>query len=264
MDTIYINGVSVVAPGLMQREQLDSILRGDSPWLFQELPKIVPAMLPANEPRRTTPLIKIALQAIQSLLRDNDNLDEIATVFACSDGDSVIEDKICSALAQTDKIVSPTQFHNSVHNAPAGYWAIAASMRAGSVSLSAGDGTFAAGLIDAITQVSCEQKDVLFVAYDAVAPEPLYSARHLEHTIAIALRLGTKPEKENVACINIAVEPDNNNSITTCHNSTLESLRLSNPIGVGIPLLEALVSHSTSAIVIPYIMQQNLIVSVNP
>jgi len=263
MDNIYINGVSVVAPGLMQHEVLLAILRGDKPWLFEELPKIVPSLLPANERRRTTPLIKIALQAIQSLLRDSDDLDEIATVFACSDGDSVIEDKICSALAQEQKIVSPTQFHNSVHNAPAGYWAIAASMKAASVSLSAGDGSFAAGLIDAITQVNSEQKTVLFVAYDAVAPEPLHSVRPLDYSIAIAIRLGPKPEENNIGSIKIAVTAADE-GVSICSNSSLEPLRRSNPVGVGLPLLEALTSGASTQIILPYIMQQNLVVSVNP
>jgi len=263
MKDIYINGVSIIAPGLMEPETVYKVLgNGDVQWQFEPLPKLVPDMLPANERRRTTPLIKIALQAIQPLLHVDDDLDETTTVFASSDGDSLIEDKICSALAHTDKMVSPTSFHNSVHNAPAGYWAIAASMKAGSVSLSAGDGSFSAGLIDAVSQVVSDERNVLLVAYDTVAPEKLDAVRHFEHSIAIALRLGFKPEENNIGKINLNVGTFNRN-VTPCHNDSLEVLRKSNPIGAGIPLLEALISKSSSTIVLPYIMKQQLEVTVN-
>ena len=33
--------------------------------------------------------------------------------------------EICEALATDEREVSPTRFHNSVHNASAGYWGIA-------------------------------------------------------------------------------------------------------------------------------------------
>ena len=267
MKSIYINGLSIVAPGLIAQDLIDqnksfSILRGEEDWYAEPLPKLVPNMLPANERRRTTQVINIALQTIQPLLHKNDDLDETATIFASSDGDLVIEDKICTALSQIEKIVSPTHFHNSVHNAPAGYWAIAASMRAESISISAGDGTFSAGLIDAITQVVNEQKTVLLVAYDAVAPEPLDAKRHFAHSIAIALRLGTKAEQGYIGKISISIDTNNSND-TPCQNKSLEPLRLSNPIGLGIPLLEALVRNASTSVNIPYIMEQHLVVKVN-
>ena len=43
--------------------------------------------------------------------------------------------------------ISPTQFHNSVHNAAAGYWHIAAGSAAPSLSVGGHDGAFAAGLL---------------------------------------------------------------------------------------------------------------------
>ena len=36
---------------------------------------------------------------------------------------------VCTALTEPDYPVSPTRFSNSVHNAPAGYWSIAAKVR---------------------------------------------------------------------------------------------------------------------------------------
>ena len=70
----------------------------------------------------------------------------LATVFASSDADLAIIHRICLALTATPRLISPTDFHNSVHNAAAGYWSIAAGARAASTTISAHDGSFAAGL----------------------------------------------------------------------------------------------------------------------
>ena len=49
--------------------------------------------------------------------------------------------------------ISPTRFHNSVHNAAAGYWGIATGATAAANALCAYDASFGAGLLEALTQV---------------------------------------------------------------------------------------------------------------
>jgi len=259
--SIFVNDLSVVAPGLVKRDHVLSILCGDKQWHAEPLPKMAPGLLPANERRRTTPVIMIALQTIMPLLHSDDDLDRTTTVFASSDGDLAIDDKICRALTRPEKIVSPIQFHNSVHNAPAGYWALAESMRAPSVSISAGDGTFVAGLLDAISQVISEQENVLFVAYDVAAPEPLLAVRRFEYSLGIALRLGIKREPGYLGTICVSLDA-NENEISTCQNGSLEPLRTGNPVGAGLPLLEALARKSNASIVIPYIMNKRIHVEI--
>ncbi|MDT8371966.1 MAG: beta-ketoacyl synthase chain length factor [Gammaproteobacteria bacterium] len=259
---IYINGLSIIAPGMVEPEKTLRILRGVQQWCAEPLPRLVPGSLPANERRRATPVIKLALQAMQPLLHSDDDLEKMATVFASSDGDLGNDDKICRALAKNEKAVSPTQFHNSVHNAPAGYWAIASSMRSASISLSAGNATFAAGLLDAAMQVLSEQQNVLLVAYDVVAPEPLNEKRKFEYSLSIALRLGLKSEAENAGHIQCSVSGANT-VVTACQNDSLESLRTGNPVGAGLPLLEALARESVASISIPYVMGKRLQIEIN-
>jgi len=261
-EKVYINGLSVIAPGLVEHDDVLAVLLGEKKWCPEPLPNLVPSLLPANERRRSTTLIKLALKTIQPLLKSDDDLTLTATVFASSDGDLDIDDKICRALGKEEKIVSPTQFHNSVHNAAAGYWAIAASMRATSVSLSAGDGTFAAGLIDALTQSLSEQQNVLFVAYDVVAPEPLNTVRHFDYPVGIALRLGTTREDSCLGMIQVSLN-DIKTNITHCKNDSLEPLRNGNPIGAGIPLLEVLAMNSSESVILPYIMGKHLQVNIS-
>jgi len=259
---IYINKFSIIAPGLVNEEKSLEVLQGKQLWQPEPLPNFVSNLLPANERRRTTPIIKIALEAAQSLLKEDDQLAQMATVFASSDGDLGIDDKICQALLETEKMISPTQFHNSVHNAPAGYWAIAAGMNSASVSLSAGNGTFAAGLIDSVTQILSEKKSILFIAYDVIAPEPLNSVRYFEHSLAIGLRLGINKEPGSVGTISLSMNVCDN-EVSSCLNQSLESLRKGNPIGTAIPLLEVLATNAKSSVVIPYLMGKALRVEVN-
>ena len=50
-------------------------------------------------------------------------------VFASGNGDGITVGAILEMLTKPDGFVSPTQFHNSVHNAAAGYWSIGTGSR---------------------------------------------------------------------------------------------------------------------------------------
>ncbi len=67
------------------------------------------------------------------------------SVFASANGDGAVVTAIVAALSGADPLVSPTQFHNSVHNAPAGYWSIGARSTRPTSSLGAHDASFAGG-----------------------------------------------------------------------------------------------------------------------
>ena len=59
---------------------------------------------------------------------------DIATVFTSSGGDGDNVHEILQTLASTEREVSPTRFHNAVHNAPAGYWPAAPPTRPSSAT----------------------------------------------------------------------------------------------------------------------------------
>ena len=249
---VYINDISVIGPGLINRADTLSVLRGQSNWNYQDMPKLKPEMLPANERRRTTPLINLALECIQELLRDYDDLQSVSTVFASSDGDLQIADKMCAALAEDEKIISPTLFHNSVYNAPAGYWSIAALMKGASTSLSAGDASFMCGLQEAITQVEVDGGTVLFVAYDYPVSGLLDKCRHFDYPLAIAFRLGETAEYKVLGTVELnGAQKDT--KVSRCRNVSLEPLRKALPIGAGLPLVEALARRARMQVVMPYL-----------
>ena len=65
----------------------------------------------------------------------------------------------CAARSPVNRTtVSPTRFHNSVHNAAAGYWTIGAGAMQPATAISAFDASFAQGLLEAMVQLDRRQR----------------------------------------------------------------------------------------------------------
>lgn len=259
MKPIYINTLSIAAPGLVGLEQAMPILTGKSQWHTSDFPQLVPELLPANERRRITNYIKLALHVAYEA---NHAKKALPTVFASSNGDFFISDHICKTLSMQPKHVSPTQFHNSVHNAPAGYWAIAAKSASASTSISTGGSSFSSGLLEAVTQVLSQQQDVLFVAYDYPASAPLNKFSDVTEAFATAFVLSLEKSDLSYGSIKLDVS-QNNDEQSRCFNSSLDSLQQSNPIAACLPLLEALCLKNSATLHLPYLNNLNLNVDVS-
>lgn len=262
----YVNGLGLFAPGLEGIETSMQVLQCEIDWFYSVLPKISVDILPANERRRTTGLIKHALLVAKMALDDSGSaVTNLASVFASSDGDTEIVNSICEALCNDDIFVSPTHFHNSVHNAPAGYWAIATKSHAPSTSLSAADGSFASGLLESMVQVDVLQADVLFVAFDHPPPPPLDKKRDIRLPFAVALLLSKAPADDSSPYISI--EPNNclyeQVAESKCRNKSLWELQYANPAARSLPLLECIFSNDNADLIFPYEMGCQLKVTVN-
>ena len=270
MKAVGIAGIGLVAPGIENWQSGKRVLSAEDNYdVSADFPVLKPAALSANERRRTTDTIKIALdcgqQAITSFngaamefLSDPD----LTSVFASSCGDLNVVDKILTALTLPGKPVSPTQFHNSVHNAPAGYWSISSKSTAASTSIAAGDNTFSVGLLEAMTQVIMNEHAVLFVAYDIVPPPLLKNHRQVTASFGVALLLLPEitPEKTQwslSAEVNIK-DP----STTTMQNQGLEQLRTENPAANSLPLLHVIANKQSGRVCLPYLHGQGLDVSI--
>ena len=267
MSAVYINGVSLLAPGLDGWSSSVATLRGEQPWQAVEMPALVPQLLPANERRRTTALIKLSLLAAQQATEmAQADASQLANVFASSDGDFFIVDRICEALTQQSKPISPTLFHNSVHNAPAGYWAIAVGSRQPSSSISAGEGTFAAGLLETVTSVQQQDRPMLFIAYDYPAPFPLNEKRDFIWPFALAMVLGQHQQAQCLAALELELLPGNDtkNDHNDCGDAGLEKLRVANPAARSLPLLQAISQLQESNLRLPYLHALDLGVRIQP
>ncbi len=87
--------------------------------------KPAPRLLAANERRRAPETVAVALDVALAACEDA-GVDPatLPSVFTSMHGDLAITDYMCATLADDPRALSPTRFHNSVHNAAAGYWTI--------------------------------------------------------------------------------------------------------------------------------------------
>lgn len=250
LQSVWLEAVGMAAPGLPNWQHAQAVLRGEAEYNATELPPHAPQLLPPNERRRATQTVRIAFQAAEDAARGTLIApSSLATVFASSDADLNIIHRISTALTQTPRLVSPTDFHNSVHNAAAGYWSIAVGARVASTTISAYDFSFAAGLDEACNLALVDEFDTLLVAFDVIPPQPLYEKRPIECSAAVALVLTRSRTARSLAelrCIQVDEPP------SRCATPSLEQLRLRNPATAALPLLELLARRRSGRIVLPY------------
>ncbi len=171
---IGIEGIGVWAPELPDWQAAQCIFADNAPNPTTLSARPAATALAAGDRRRAPESVLIAVEAAQqACAMANRAARELPHVFASAYGDLAINDYLCATLARTPGEVSPTKFHNSVHNAPAGYWAIASGCMRASTAVSAGAASFGAGLLDAAVRACGEVEPVLFVAYDIASCGPL-------------------------------------------------------------------------------------------
>lgn len=245
---VFIEAIGLVAPGLPSWQAALPVLRGEQPYVPTPLPPHASALLPPNERRRATPTVRLAFQACEDAVQTSSiPAAELATVFTSSDADLNIIHRICTALAATPRMISPTDFHNSVHNAAAGYWSIAVGARAPSTTISAHDYSFAMGLAEACGAVRVDGCNTLLVAFDLPPPGPLYAKRPIAQPLGVALVLTREPTPKALAslrCEWTASAP------TVMEEPDLESLRIANPAARALPLLSLLAQRRSGAVIL--------------
>ena len=236
MVEFFISGVAISTPGLSNWQEATQVLTQKVDFTPTPLEKYKPLLLPANERRRATQMtrlcFKVAEEVTETVAQERKNL---ATVFASSGGDYQVVDQICRSLRETDRMVSPTQFHNSVHNSAAGYWSIATGSQLPYTSISSFDFTFVAGLIEAGSTLALDGGDLLLVVYDMAPPEPILQKRPIYNDCALALLLSQKQTPSSIA--KVKGELTAREEETRLHDEALESLRMTNPAARSLTLL---------------------------
>jgi len=250
---VLIRAAGILGPGLPDWNSSVSVFRGETRYRPEPVQLLPVEALPPAERRRTGPPIRLALSTgLQALASSGLSAADVVTVFASSGGDGQVIHEICEALATEQREVSPTRFHNSVHNAPAGYWGIATRAHAASTRLCAFDWSFAAGMLEGCAQVMTTAQPVLIVSYDVPYPEPLDRARSLQDTLGVALVLSPAESNGAGTTLEVKVSPLPQ-SVTKMRDPELEKLRNGNPSGRALPLLEALASGVQREIALEYL-----------
>lgn len=257
----YVDGVGLLGPGLPDWPAAASVLRAQVPFVRSATVLPVPLLLSGAERRRVSPLVKLTLTAgLEACAAAQVDAATLPAVFTSSGGDGANCHEICSVLAG-DRQISPTRFHNSVHNAASGYWGIATHATAASNALCAFDASFGAGLLEALCQAAVEQCRVLLIAYDAPYPEPLRSTRPIPDAFALALVLAAQRSDRSLARIGVALSEA---AATAMSDAALEELRSSIPAARSLPFLDLLARADTGEVMLDYLETARLAMWVSP
>jgi hypothetical protein len=261
---IYVEGIGLRGPGLDGWQASRMMLAGEGPYVAAPTNLNTGDMLPPAERRRAGVPIKLAMavgqEAFHHAQRD---ASTAATVFASSGGDNENVHAICDILVTAPREVSPTRFHNSVHNAPAGYWGIAAQSREPSTSLCGYDTSFGIGLLDAAAQVAADHVAVALLAYDHPYPEPLHSTRPIEASYGVALVLAPQRTAHSFATLDVSLVLGARTP-STMSEPQLETLRGNNPAARSLPLLAALARGAAAELTLDYLGDCSLELMVAP
>lgn len=254
--TAWIEGIGFLAPGLPDWPSACAILRGEQAW--QEAPSLlpVPTLLPAAERRRASRVVKLALAVgLEAATQAVADLATLPTVFSASGADGHNCHALCEQLASEDRLISPTRFHNSVHNAAAGYWGIATGAMAPCQVIGAYDASFGAGLLDALGQVVFGHQPVLLVVYDSEYPHPLHTCRPLSDVAGVSLVLAPVLGPNALARISLQTTSE---PAKKMDDLRLERLRAGIPAMRALPLLASLARKETGTVILDYLPPQQL------
>lgn len=199
-----------------------------------------PRLLPPNERRRAPESVAVALQvALAACEAAGRDPKALPSVFASGHGDFAITDYMCETLASEPRAISPIRFHNSVHNAAAGYWTIGTGCMMTTTAISAGRATFAEGLLEALVQLDDGADAVLLVAYDTTAVGPLAAMSGSRGLLGGALVLASGDDHGTVPRLRATLV----DATAPAGTGPLASLRHDNAMAPMLPLFDALAAR---------------------
>lgn len=237
---VAIDGVGFYADGIPDWNACVNVLTNAEVFGSVKT-KPAPSMLAPNERRRAPDAVLLALDvAEQACKMAQQTPRDLPNIFASAYGDLVISDYLCDVLARDALELSPTKFHNSVHNAPAGYWTISAGCMRASSAVAAGPSTFAAGLLEAALLVAIEGKPVLYAAFDVAAVGALRDVVSCAVPLGVALVLA--PPHSGAPLLRLS---NGNNHVAVplaaqAYANSLDAALQTNPIAAALPFLRVL------------------------
>jgi Beta-ketoacyl synthase, N-terminal domain len=243
MNRLCIDGVAFWAPALPSWEAARAAFRGeqhsadapDAPALPR---RPAPTLLAPAERRRAPDSVALALEVAQRAVDASGHAGAaLASVFTSAHGDLGLTDAMCTTLVDAPLAVSPTRFHNSVHNAASGYWTMATGCMRASTAVSAFEHSFAAGLLEACVQCASDGQPVLLVGYDIEAAGALAQTTRSTGLLGVALVLSPVEGAATVAAIDWSTETA---STTVRLESAAARALAGNAMADALPFFEAL------------------------
>ena len=133
-----IEGIAFWSPTLPGWPIARAAFRGEADAVDPPAKRPAPEILPPAERRRAPDSVALALEVASAAMADAGRQGQsLPSVFTSAHGDLAVNDYMCTTLASQPTLISPTRFHNSVHNASAGYWTMGTGCMAASSALTA-------------------------------------------------------------------------------------------------------------------------------
>jgi len=247
MLSLQLQGLGFWATRLTSWPAARAAFRGETTLQPDAPRRPAPALLPAAERRRAPDSVALALQvAAEAVAAAGVDPAHCPSVFTSAYGDLALLDNLCSTLAQAPALLSPTRFHNSVHNAAAGYWTIATGCRAPSSAVSAWRHSFAAGLLEAATQCLADHTPVLLVACDAPSAGAMASVASSEGLLGVAMVLAPPTGSGGVARLALQAAPSCGEA--THAKTAAARAQAGNAMADALPLCEALAAAAPATV----------------
>jgi len=177
---LVLRGVGLWTPGFADAAGWSSRhVSGDMPTPAAPAAETPRAeLLPPMLRRRTSLLTRMAAEvAAQAIAAAGLDRAQVTVIYGSVYGEIRTTIDLLEALLDPAGPLSPTKFHNSVHNTAAGYVSIAAQNRGGNAAITAGRATLAMGLLECAGLVAAGQGPALFVIAEESLPEPLAAGR---------------------------------------------------------------------------------------
>lgn len=261
---VYVAAIGLSGPGWSDWASALPALRGEAAYVPAAHRPSGRSPLIGPERRRATAITRMALEAAMEAAGPERAAWDLPTVFASSGGEVDTCDILFDQLARPERMVSPTQFHNSVHNTASGYWGIASGSHQPSSSVACFDATFAAGLVEAAAVIAADGCEVLLIAYDGPPPFPIAPFRPLLAPFAVALRLSPNAKPTGTVRLEIAFDTERAAAPTAMSDLGLEALRLGNPAARALPVLAAIARRESTTVVIEAAGAATLRVAIAP
>ena len=242
---ISVSGIGIWAHGIANWEEFHDWRQSpDTSSLAAEATAPPADIIPPREKRRVPLITRMAIEAgIQACRMASIDPGEATTVFSSCMGDTDVTDYMCRVLATPEKAMSPTKFHNSVHNATSGYWSIFTGGHHSGGFVGAYLHSFATALIEAAALSISENKPTLLVMYDIANRNPMHDACPIDTPLAYALLLraaGDTTEGRNISLTVASAIDDEKSERATTTEFHFEQPGNLNPAANGLALLAAL------------------------
>jgi len=148
--------------------------------------------------RRASPLTRMSVEVFEQAMRTSSfDPAEIPTIWATAHGEHDTAIKLLKMMRRGEGKLSPTHFHNSVHNTPSGYASISAGNCSASTTLTGGPELVASSLLEAFCRLEAGAGEIVVVLADEPLQAP-FDRPDMQAPLALAFCLSSEPEGASI------------------------------------------------------------------